>query len=786
MKKSNFNQLFKPVIFTLGILLFSINLEAQCPIGNVTINSQSELIQFQNNYPNCTIINANLSISSLVTDLTPLQNIEEIKGDLTISNTNIEDLTTELSISKINGDLNIINNNLLRHVNSFNELTEVSNINIDRISGYFDGFNKLEKVNTIDLNNLGMSLDAFQNLKFVEESLIMDDLGLALRIYQAFNKVEYIKGSLVIRDYPHGIGLFSELKYIGNDLFINRTGINEIEGFNKLESIGSLGGGDFEITESLELTVFTGFNNLQRVYGNMVITGNPELPEISGFYNLEKIDRALIIQNNNRLAALTGLENLNAVSNNFGNLGLIVSNNQELTDCSAICNLLANNRVYDDVEILNNPSECSTRQEIESNCLPDFDNDGIPDDIDLDDDNDGIPDIIEDNGILDRDSDNDGSPDKRDLDSDNDGCYDVLEAGFNDDDDNGTLGNSPDTVDEDGLIINETTGYTTPLDEDNNGIYDFQEAFTLSAGNDASINLCQEGNAIDLFNYLGKDAQRGGTWSPNLASNSSVFDPSLDSEGIYAYTVNNYCISQTAIIEINFEPQPEPGLDTNISICQYEEAFRLVDYLEGNPDSNGYWEPSLPNGIFDPQTNEEGTYTYHISNENCEVLTSEIIISFLDRTETISYEYSTALNNDGSYNIFFETANESGYTFSLDDMTDQSNGYFYNISPGIHQIKITEINGCGIVNEQIALIGFPKYFSPNSDGMNDFWQPLGIIDNEVQTYIYDRYGTLLRKLQGDEHWDGSYNGKPMPEDDYWFKALIGQESEQKGHFSLIR
>ncbi|MCL6220391.1 T9SS type B sorting domain-containing protein [Zunongwangia sp. M21534] len=744
------------------------------------------MIQFQNNYPNCTIINGNLSISSLVIDLSPLQNIEEIKGNLTISNTNIEDLTTTLSISKIDGDLNIINNNLLRHVNSFNELTEVNNININRISGYFEGFDKLEKVNTIDLNNLGMSLDAFQNLKFVEESLIMDDLGIALSIYQAFNKVEYIKGSLVIRDYPHGIGLFSELKYVGKDLFINRTGINEIEGFNKLESIGSLGGGDFEITESLELTVFTGFNNLQRVYGNMVITGNPELPSISGFYNLEKIDRALIIQNNNKLAALTGLENLNAVSNNFGNLGLIISSNQELTDCSAICNLLANNRVYDDVEILNNPSECSTRQEIEANCLPDFDNDGIPDDIDLDDDNDGIPDIIEDNGILDRDSDNDGSPDKRDLDSDNDGCYDVLEAGFNDDDNNGTLGSSPDTVDEDGLIISETTGYTTPLDEDNNGIYDFQEAFTLSAGNDASLNLCQNGGLVDLFDYLGPDAQTGGTWSPGLTSNSSIFDPSVDAEGLYTYTVNNYCVSKTAIVEVIFTAQPNPGLDSNISVCKYETPFALIDYLEGTPDSNGYWEPTLQNGVFNPQLDNAGTYVYRVSNANCEVLSSQITITLFDRNKPINYRFSKKNNHDGSYDINFETEKESNYIFILDDNSKNTTGNYYGISPGIHKIEIVEVDGCAYIKEEIYLIGFPNYFSPNNDGINDSWKPIGIGDNAIEISIFDRYGNLITILKKDEEWDGTLNGKPLPEDDYWFKATIDLERKQRGHFSLIR
>ena len=60
----------------------------------------------------------------------------------------------------------------------------------------------------------------------------------------------------------------------------------------------------------------------------------------------------------------------------------------------------------------------------------DIDNDGIRDDMDLDDDNDGIPDSLEGDGAVD--SDGDGVADSQDLDSDNDGLSDLAESGVND------------------------------------------------------------------------------------------------------------------------------------------------------------------------------------------------------------------------------------------------------------------------------------------------------------------------------------------------------------------
>ena len=121
----------------------------------------------------------------------------------------------------------------------------------------------------------------------------------------------------------------------------------------------------------------------------------------------------------------------------------------------------------------------------------DVDNDGISDDIDLDDDNDGIPDSIEGTG----DTDGDGIADYLDLDSDDDGIPDVVEAGHDADDDNqdgqldcpGGFGNNGlcndvETAADTGTIdydVNETDGDLVPdfqdLDSDNDGISDVLE-----------------------------------------------------------------------------------------------------------------------------------------------------------------------------------------------------------------------------------------------------------------------------------------------------------------------
>ena len=100
----------------------------------------------------------------------------------------------------------------------------------------------------------------------------------------------------------------------------------------------------------------------------------------------------------------------------------------------------------------------------------DCDKDGVPDVIDLDDDNDGILDTQE----KQEDYDLDGKENSSDLDSDGDGCFDTVEAGFKDPDKDGILGISPVNVDAQGRVIS-AVGYSSPLDLDNSGEFDFLE-----------------------------------------------------------------------------------------------------------------------------------------------------------------------------------------------------------------------------------------------------------------------------------------------------------------------
>ena len=116
----------------------------------------------------------------------------------------------------------------------------------------------------------------------------------------------------------------------------------------------------------------------------------------------------------------------------------------------------------------------------------DYDGDGVNDADDFDDDNDGITDADEGDGLID--SDGDGFPDSKDTDADDDGCLDSREAGFTDSDGDGEVDGTG--IDSTGVVIGGD-GYSTPLDSDGNGNYDFQEAGVYSAcANSQTLGSC--------------------------------------------------------------------------------------------------------------------------------------------------------------------------------------------------------------------------------------------------------------------------------------------------------
>jgi gliding motility-associated-like protein len=133
----------------------------------------------------------------------------------------------------------------------------------------------------------------------------------------------------------------------------------------------------------------------------------------------------------------------------------------------------------------------------------------------------------------------------------------------------------------------------------------------------------------------------------------------------------------------------------------------------------------------------------------------------------------------------------------------QQNPVFIYPGPGCFDVTltVTTINGCTddavepVCIDPDATLFVPNAFSPNGDGSNEIFRPVGIglEADQFEMWIFDRWGNLIyhsTDLNGG--WDGHVQGKAdvCQEDIYVWKIravdLKGFKYSKLGHVSLIR
>jgi gliding motility-associated-like protein len=180
---------------------------------------------------------------------------------------------------------------------------------------------------------------------------------------------------------------------------------------------------------------------------------------------------------------------------------------------------------------------------------------------------------------------------------------------------------------------------------------------------------------------------------------------------------------------------------------------------------------------------QAGNFSVQVSNsdgcvatKNFEVSLSEIpVITSIDVTDLTGNQNTVTINASGN-GIYF---------YSIDGINFQENPNFTNVLPGIYNAIVTD-NLCGSDSKEFNVLDYPNYFTPNGDGVNDYWfiRNLKPLEN---VRIYDRFGKFLYTFKGSEPgWNGLYNGRQILADDYWFVLTLQNFRIVKGHFALIR
>jgi gliding motility-associated-like protein len=84
---------------------------------------------------------------------------------------------------------------------------------------------------------------------------------------------------------------------------------------------------------------------------------------------------------------------------------------------------------------------------------------------------------------------------------------------------------------------------------------------------------------------------------------------------------------------------------------------------------------------------------------------------------------------------------------------------------------------------------FEKIFSPNGDGINDYWRWSNTLDYEnCKLLIFNRFGKLVFEMVSyDNSWDGrSSDGRVLEEEAYYFIIRCDGKKDITGGVRIVR
>jgi gliding motility-associated-like protein len=120
------------------------------------------------------------------------------------------------------------------------------------------------------------------------------------------------------------------------------------------------------------------------------------------------------------------------------------------------------------------------------------------------------------------------------------------------------------------------------------------------------------------------------------------------------------------------------------------------------------------------------------------------------------------------------------------------------VEPGTYYASVRE-KGCEgtdtIVVANNCYMDIPNAFTPNGDGMNDYFFPRNLLARGLTAFkmdIYNRWGQLIFTTDNTNGrgWDGRFNDVPQPEGVYVYiidaTFKDGQKESKKGNVTLLK
>ncbi len=340
-----------------------------------------------------------------------------------------------------------------------------------------------------------------------------------------------------------------------------------------------------------------------------------------------------------------------------------------------------------------------------------------------------------------------------------------------------------------------------------------KDSFTVRVGAPLWAQISMAADSICFGDVSRFRARAGGglgsnyryQWSHGLGTKDSVIvNPSVSTS--YTVTVSDGCTEEAAAgIYVHVYPEIVTSYSSGPKVCYGIKSFVAAS---GNGNYRFEWQTEPPYQG-DTLKAEAGDYwvTVRDLNSGCTITETASIEGYPYIKASFSVNPDAPCTNilNPELSIIDRSVGGVTGTFSFGD------GTTFSYSPGIFldhsyadtgtyrlYLRIENEGGCADSSElsfcvePAATLYLPSGFTPNNDGLNDYFRAKGIGIVEFHMAVFNRWGEKLFESDDiDQGWDGIYQGRMSPNDAYTYLVIYrdmtsSEMKKKKGTFALIR
>jgi len=154
---------------------------------------------------------------------------------------------------------------------------------------------------------------------------------------------------------------------------------------------------------------------------------------------------------------------------------------------------------------------------------------------------------------------------------------------------------------------------------------------------------------------------------------------------------------------------------------------------------------------------------------------------------------SCAIVRNGSFSLEVEGGNPP-YRYNWSNFSIDGN-MGVSLETGFYTVMVYDSKDCPLQVEAFVpylfedCVGLTNAFTPNGDGVNDLWLMDGLsLFPDSKVLIFNRFGIQVFEGGPNDSWDGIFDGRPLPMDNYFYILDLNYQDEApiRGNVMLVR